>query len=155
MSLYQTIVLFSNLYLQVWLLVLSRWNSGISLDLKNFYSKYLLYLFLCKLKLNPSYLRQNKLIMMVFWTTSKTWPQILDPEKIGPWKPSTRKNLDHEKPVPWKTLALKLAQKFGSEKTCNKYRIKLYVWLEGIIFYKDHAQCDLLFKSSCTNRYLN
>ena len=69
--------------------------------------KYFLYLFLCKLKLNPSYLRQNKLIMMVFWTTSKTWPQILDPEKIGPWKPSTRKNLDHEKPVPWKTLALK------------------------------------------------
>ena len=107
MSVYQTIVLFSNLYLQVWLLVLSRWNSGISLDLKNFYSKYLLYLFLCKLKLNPSYLRQNKLIMMVFWTTSKTWPQILDPEKIGPWKPSTRKSLDHEKPVPWKTLALK------------------------------------------------
>ena len=31
----------------------------------------------------------------------------------------------------------------------------MYVRLLGVMFYKDYAECDLLFKSLCTDRYLN
>ena len=43
--------------------------------------------------------------------TSKTWTQTLknlDSEKPGPWKTWIQKNLDSEKPVPWKIWTLKI-----------------------------------------------
>ena len=41
--------------------------------------------------------------------TSKTWTQTLylDPEKLGPWKTWTQKNLGSAKPGPWQTCTLK------------------------------------------------
>ena len=75
------------------------------------------------------YGRAYQWINQEIWATSKTWT-------LGPG-PLT---LDPE-PEPWKTW--------------NKYRIKKYVWLYGVMFYEDHTQCELLFKNSCTNRYLN
>ena len=53
---------------------------------------------------------------MFIMATSKAWTQTL-------------KNLDSEKPGPWKTW--------------NKYGMKKYVSPYRVIFYKDHAQCDL------------
>ena len=49
--------------------------------------------------------------------TFKTWTRTLDPGP-GPRIPDA----DPEKPGPWKTW--------------NKYRIKKYVWLKGVMFYK-------------------
>ena len=58
----------------------------------------------------------------------------LHPEKSGLWKTWTLKNLDPEKPGI--NIGLKNMSDFRE-------------------FYEDHKQCELLFKSSCTNRYLN
>ena len=35
------------------------------------------------------------------------------------------------------------SEKYRFSKTWNKYGIKLYIWFQRVIFYKDHVQCDL------------
>ena len=104
----------------------------------------------------------------IFMATYKTWTPILDPDpekprprkswslknldpdKPGPRKTWIQKNLNPKKLGPWKTWTLKnmVPEIPGSWKTWNKYRIKKYVLLLGVMFYKDHAQCDLLFNST-------
>ena len=44
-------------------------------------------------------------INVTTWASSKTWTRTLDPdpEKTGPWKTWSQKNLDPEKYESWKT----------------------------------------------------
>ena len=63
--------------------------------------------------------------------TSKTWTRSLknlDPEKPGPWKTWTLKNLDPEKPGPWETWTLKILdpEKLGKQLDVEQ-------WLEDHI----------------------
>ena len=60
----------------------------------------------------------------------------IKPDKPGPWKTWTQKNLDPEKHESWKIWC-----KYEWEKNMSAFR-ELY------FINKDHAQCDLLLKSS-------
>ena len=73
-------------------------------------------------------LRKNPTRSHMEWklATSITWTRTQDPDP---------KNLDPEKPGI--NIGLKNMSDFRE------------------LFYEDHTQCELLFKSSCTNRYLN
>ena len=62
-------------------------------------------------------------------STSKTWTQTLDPdpEKPGPLKTWTQKNLDHEKPGSWKTwTSRKMLKTTGCSKKIERPHSIIY-----------------------------
>ena len=87
-------------------------------------------------------------------STSKTWSHTLEPgpEKPGPLKILTLKNLEPEKPEPRKTSTQKNLdpEKHESSKVWSKYGWdgKICGFRELCFINKDHAQLDLFFKSS-------
>ena len=69
--------------------------------------------------------------------TSKAWTRTLknlDPEKPRPWKTWTQENLDAEKPGPWKTSTLKNLdpEKPGPRKTWTLC-LELKVWVSSFL----------------------
>ena len=67
--------------------------------------------------------------------TSKTWTQTLDldPEKLGPWKTRTQKNLDSAKPGPWNSFQW---SKGLSYEQGEKFFVWSFLWCKKISFSK-------------------